>query len=125
MNTHKLKAIMAAAVTAFVVAACESYGAAGVMYVQSAPPPVQYEVVSVAPGPGFIWVSGYWEWTGVQYAWVSGRWQRPPSGYTVWVGPRYERVRSGWRYRPGHWNKGRGHGRGHDRDRDHDDHDDS
>jgi len=121
VNAHKLKAIITAAGAAFVVAACESYGAAGAMYVQTAPPPVQYEEVTVAPGPGFIWVAGYWDWTGMQYAWVSGHWTRPPSGYTVWVPARYERRSNGWNYHPGHWGGGHGNGRGHGHDRD-DDH---
>jgi YXWGXW repeat-containing protein len=123
MKTRMLNAIMAAGVAALVSTACETYGASGALYVQTAPPPMQYEVVTVAPGPGFVWVSGYWEWSGVQYVWVSGRWQRPPSGYTVWYAPRYERRNSGWYYQRGHWGGGHGHGRGHGHDRD--DHDDS
>ena len=121
MNTRRLKPLAAAGALALALAAaaCETMGGAGFVYVESAPPPVRYEVVTVAPGPEYVWISGYWVYSGVQYMWVSGRWDRPPSGYTVWVRPRYERQRGGWLYKPGHWDsggRGRGHGRGHDRD---------
>jgi hypothetical protein len=28
----------------------------------------------VAPGPGYVWASGYWRWTGADYVWVPGSW---------------------------------------------------
>jgi hypothetical protein len=114
---RRMMDFMVLVVAAMVTAACETAGAGGALYVQSGPPPVRYEVVTVSPGPEFVWISGYWAWSGAQYAWVSGRWERPPTGYTAWVSPRYERREGGWYYRPGHWGggHGRGRGRGHDR----------
>jgi hypothetical protein len=41
--------------------------------VTEAPPPVRVETRSVAPGPGYVWTSGYWRWTGARYEWVPGR----------------------------------------------------
>ena len=38
------------------------YGGGAVVTV--APPAPQYEVVGVAPTPGFVWFGGYWNWVG-------------------------------------------------------------
>src|SRR5207244_4305311 len=37
------------------------------------PPSPQVEVVPVAPGPEYVWVPGYWAWSGGG-VWVGGRW---------------------------------------------------
>jgi hypothetical protein len=68
-----------------------------------APPPVQEEVVTVAPAPELVWVGGYWGWYGGRYVWVSGGWHRPPRPGAVWVG-------GSWTPRPGGghvWVRGR------------------
>ena len=43
--------------------------------VVAAPPP-QVEVVGVAPGPGYIWISGFWNPMGGRQVWIGGHWQR-------------------------------------------------
>src|SRR2546426_1096897 len=50
----------------------------GLVYVDQAPPPRRVEVVPVRPGPEFVWIDGYWGWSGPACAWVPGRWERPP-----------------------------------------------
>ncbi len=71
--------------------------------VTAAPPPPIVETRVVAPGPGFVWVSGCWDWRG-RWMWVGGHWARPPRHVMVWAAPRYEvhgghhvYVRGGWR----------------------------
>src|SRR2546428_4255048 len=49
------------------------------------PPPVRVETQTVAPGPGYIWITGYWRWTGTTYLWVPGTWVVRPRPSTVWV----------------------------------------
>ena len=51
--------------------------AAPVAYVEveEEPPPPQV-VVMPAPRPGFIWVTGRWEWRGGRYQWRDGFWER-------------------------------------------------
>jgi hypothetical protein len=39
-------------------------GAPGEVVVTSDPPAPLYETIGVAPGPGFIWVGGYYHWNG-------------------------------------------------------------
>lgn len=61
--------------------------------VNLAPPVLRTERVIVRPGPGYVWVPGFWEWRPVvhNYVWVDGRWSRPPRARAVWVAPRWER----------------------------------
>lgn len=66
------------------------------------PPPPPATVVAgpvgVAPGPGYVWVDGYWNWVNGGWVWVPGRWVLPPRGRGVWVAPRIE-----FRWHGGHW----------------------
>ena len=44
--------------------------------IRVAPPPIPVYVQPVIPGPGYIWVPGYWAWDddGEDYYWVPGTW---------------------------------------------------
>ena len=67
-----------------------------------APPPVPVAAyVPPAPGPGFVWVGGYWYPAGAQYAWHAGYWARRPYPRAYWVGPRYY----GHQYYHGYWRR--------------------
>jgi hypothetical protein len=66
------------------------------------PPVYPVEGAIVAPGPGFVWVGGYYNWSIAtkSYAWIPGRWMRPPFRGARWYGPRWERgtyYRGVWR----------------------------
>lgn len=87
------------------------------------PPPRILSVRPVAPGPGFIWVEGYWYPVGHHWKWHNGYWTRPPYPSAVWVVPHHD----GRRYYEGYWegDRGRlGHDHHWDRDRDRDYHHD-
>lgn len=73
------------------------------IYVEVAPPPPQTEVVVTSPGPGFIWVSGYWGWNAGRHVWIAGSWQRPPSGFHAWNAPRWEHRGRGYVFVRGGW----------------------
>src|SRR5258708_36713192 len=83
------------------------------------PPPARYEVRTVAPGPGYYWVEGYWAQDGRHYRWVSGHWERAPFEGAYWSHPHWDHDRDGWRFHEGHWDH-ENHDRDRDRDRDHD-----
>jgi hypothetical protein len=68
------------------------------------PAPRVLRVRPVAPGPGYVWLDGYWYAEGGRYRWHSGYWTRPPYEGAVWVGPRYE----GGQFFGGYWNGSRG-----------------
>ena len=93
--THRLPIALAvaclvgAAISGCVVAPAGYYGYNDGYYqddyygpaVAVAPPAPRYEVVGVAPGPGYLWIGGYWGWRGGNHYWVDGRWERGRAGY--------------------------------------------
>jgi hypothetical protein len=82
-------------------------GACGGGYVayRVPPPPAPQFVgaVGYAPGPGYVWVDGFWDLRGGNWVWASGRWAHPPRPRAVWVADRWERHGEHWRYQRGHW----------------------
>ena len=72
-------------------------------YYVSAPPPIRVETRLVSPGPGYVWVEGYWGAGRSSYAWVPGRWVRPPRGRSRWEAPRWERRGDRYEFRKGQW----------------------
>lgn len=87
-----------------VVPAGRPYVAAGGEVIATAPPELQPEVVAVAPGPGYFWIGGYWNWYGGRYSWVPGRWEAHRPGYR-WAPHQWRRDGNGWRAAPGHWER--------------------
>jgi hypothetical protein len=92
------------------------------------PPPARViRVRPAAPGPGFIWLDGYWYAAGGHYRWHEGYWTRPPYAGAIWVAPHHD----GERFFDGYWSGDRGRvehdhrwdrDRNRDYDRDHDRH---
>jgi hypothetical protein len=94
------------------------------------PPPRVVRVVPTSPGPGYLWVEGYWYPVGSHYRWHDGYWTRPAYDGARWMGPRYE----GNQFYQGYWEGSRGrynhdhrwdkdhHERDHRWERDHDRH---
>ena len=71
--------------------------------VNVAPPPIPVYEQPLCPGPGYIWVPGYWAWGAYGYYWVPGTWVLAPfvgalwtPGYWGWSGAVYE-------WHPGYW----------------------
>lgn len=75
-----------------------------VVYVQTPPPAPLHEVVGPPPGPGFVWVSGHWFWSGAQYVWASGHWLAMRPEY-IWVQPVWQRSSRGWWLQGGGWQR--------------------
>jgi hypothetical protein len=90
------------------------------VYIGRTPPPLRYEARPPLPGPGYVWVDGFYEpWQG-GYRWHSGYWNRPPYAGAYWVHPHYDHYPEGWHYNEGYW----GHEDHDDHHWDHHDHDD-
>jgi len=76
------------------------------------PPPAYAPYAPPCPGPGYVWVGGYW---GPRHVWVNGYW-RPPyfGGYAAaprYIAPGYYGAFRG--YDREHWYRGGGReGRG-------------
>src|ERR1700728_410863 len=87
--------------TAPTISPAAAYVDVGVAVGTPPPPPPTAVVagpVGVAPGPGYVWVDGYWNWANGGWVWVPGRWELPPRGRGVWVAPKIE-----FRWHGGHW----------------------
>lgn len=73
------------------------------IYVRQAPPPIRYEARPGIPGPGYVWVDGFWEPYRNQYRWHPGYWNQPPFAGAYYVHPHYDHYNEGWRLHEGYW----------------------
>ena len=68
------------------------------------PPPLPVYEQPTIPGPGFIWVPGYWAWSDdFGYYWVPGTWVLAPAPGLLWT-PGYWAWNDGmYVFYPGYW----------------------
>jgi len=76
----------------------------GAVVVSEAPPRTVVEVQTVAPGSNYIWIDGYWSWSGSRWYWSAGHWETQRLGY-YWVAPHYTYSRGRHYYAPGGWTR--------------------
>jgi hypothetical protein len=87
-----------------VFASCLTFSAFGEeVIVRVAPPHPVVETRVVAPGPGYVWISGYHRWDGAAYVWAPGRWELPPHPHQHWVAHRWVHKHGGYVLVEGHW----------------------
>lgn len=72
-------------------------------YAPVPPPPLQAEAYGVSPGPGNIWIGGYWGYDGGRHVWHPGRWEKPPRPKAHYIAPRWERKGDRYAFRDGRW----------------------
>ncbi len=76
-----------------------------VMQVPQQPPPDKDEGPhAAAPGFGFIWVAGYWDYLDGNYIWRQGRWVQGKPDYE-YVRARYEFDGKSWVFHRPHWKR--------------------
>jgi len=116
MKTALIKSVVLVSLAGLFAAGCNVYvrppaarvvvaAPAGVVVAEAPPPAPPYaDVVTVSPGPDFVWIGGVWVWGGRGWVWEKGHWERPPHPGAVWVPHHYEFrdgrhvfVRGGWR----------------------------
>jgi hypothetical protein len=76
--------------------------------VTTAPPRTVVEVQTVTPGPEYVWIDGYWNWSGSSWAWTNGRWETSRAGY-YWVTPHYTHSGGKQYYAAGGWTQSSSH----------------
>ena len=88
---------------AMLLGASSSSSAFVAVSVAIAPPLIPVYEQPLIPGPGYIWVPGYWAWGADGYYWVPGTWVLAPfvgalwtPGYWAWDGGYYA-------WYPGYW----------------------
>jgi len=74
----------------------------GVAYPATPPPDLIPEYPPPSPGYGYMWVNGYWDWTGVDWSWNSGFWTPRQAGVTFYA-PRFVFVNGEPVYYRGYW----------------------
>ncbi len=67
------------------------------------PPAMMYDRPGPRPGPGFVWVNGFWRWGGARYVWAPGFWTRPPRPHANWVAGGWFGGPRGFSFRAGFW----------------------
>jgi hypothetical protein len=68
------------------------------------PRPTNYNVVTTAsPGPGYVYVEGYYNWNGSRYDWVPSGWVRTPAPTAVWQPAHWQRAEGGYVWVGGAW----------------------
>jgi hypothetical protein len=90
-------------VVAFAATSMVGCASGAVYYSNVPPPPVRVETYGPAPGPGFVWIGGYWGWRANTHVWVPGYWGRPPRPHAVWVSPYWEHSGARYRFHEGRW----------------------
>lgn len=88
---------------AFVLTSSACVSAGGRVYLRVGPPTPIVEARLVTPGPGYVWLPGFYRWDEYAYVWVPGRWDRPPRAHRAWVPGHWARTRHGWYFVEGHW----------------------
>ena len=79
-------------------------GSALVVEVSGPPPQARPEVKPPCPGPGHIWVAGYWDYIGGHHVWRAGRWLQAKADYE-YVRARYEWDGRAWQFHVPHWHR--------------------
>ena len=73
--------------------------------VSSQPPPEKAEGNRpAAPGFGYIWVGGYWDYLDGNYIWRDGSWKQGKPDYE-YVRARYEYDGKSWVFHRPHWKR--------------------
>jgi hypothetical protein len=74
-------------------------------YVGVAPPAPIVETPPPAPGVGYVWTPGYYNWNGSSYVWVNGGWAIPPGHFHHYVAGGWVHDGHGWYRTEGHWRR--------------------
>jgi hypothetical protein len=68
-----------------------------------APPPIPVYAQPICPGPGYLWVPGYWAYGPVGYYWVPGYWVLPPFVGALWTPGYWGWVNGAYTWHAGYW----------------------
>ncbi len=72
----------------------------------AAPLRAEGEQVTVAPGPGYVWIAGHWTNNAQRWVWLGGHWELPPSPSAAWVAGHWVKADRGWVWANDTWTVG-------------------
>jgi hypothetical protein len=72
------------------------------MVVENDPPAPIVEYVPAAPYPDYVWLGGFWGWSG-GWVWHAGRYAPRPYRGAAWVSGGWARGSHGWAWHGGRW----------------------
>ena len=104
LRTIALCLLTTLSLTACVVAPPRHARVVEVVAVDTRPPPLR--VVEVPPPRrGYVWVPGYWRWSGREHVWVEGYFVRERRGWH-WEPAHWDERQGRWYFTPGLWVRG-------------------
>ena len=68
-----------------------------------APPLLPVYAQPPIPGPGYLWIPGYWAWNAQEYYWVPGYWSMPPTVGFYWTPPYWGWLNGAYVFNAGYW----------------------
>ena len=68
-----------------------------------APPLLPVYAQPAIPGPGYLWIPGYWAWNGSEYFWTPGYWSMPPTVGFYWTPPYWGWLNGAYVFNAGYW----------------------
>ncbi len=102
MNARKVVlALLAASMLTTGFSALAQPGISAEIEIGTPPPGLRNEYLPDGR-PGYVWISGYWGWSGHRHVWVEGHWIPARRGY-VYEPAHWDPVDQHWRLSPGHW----------------------
>src|SRR5579864_4826046 len=102
MRTKLVSGMLAALLFAALPFASNAQVAIGVS-VDLAPPPLPVYTQPPCPGPGYIWVPGYWAYGDDDYYWVPGTWALAPEVGFLWTPGWWGWGDGGYVFHSGYW----------------------
>lgn len=96
----------AALIGAAAVPVAQAHAAAPVFVgisVGIAPPALPVYAQPPLPGPGYLWVPGYWAWGDAGYYWVPGYWSEPPQAGLLWTPAWWGWENGAYLWHAGYW----------------------
>jgi hypothetical protein len=67
------------------------------------PPAPIVEAIPVCPYPDYVWIGGFWGWSGLGWYWHAGYYAPRPFHGAAWISGGWGRAGGRWAWHAGHW----------------------
>jgi hypothetical protein len=80
-------------------------GCAETLTIHTPPPPIPYYEQPFCPGPGYLWIPGYWAYGSDDFYWVPGMWEMAPSAGLLWTPGYWGWTDGAYIWHSGYWGR--------------------